>query len=178
MSGRRFGVGRITHQDRPTEWARATPDGAKPQTGCLPGGERRDDQASARESLEGPGVHGQDQCRTARAPGASPHVADHVRMHAGKTHGRPRPAREGHGSRTDSALRTAGLPASAGSDERTRQAQPVRSCAKGTKAFDRKPERGKAQGGIGAGVTRVVTPAARTARGDEAQEPRPVACER
>ena len=73
-----------------------------------------------------------------------------------------------------SAMLTAGLPASAGSDERTRQFQPVRSRAIGTKAFDRKPERGKAQGGNGPGVTRVVTPAARTARGDEAQEPRPV----
>ena len=37
----------------------------------------------------------------------------------------------------------------------------------------RRPERGKAQGGIGHRCDQPVAPAARTARGDEAQEPRP-----
>ena len=155
MSGRRFGVGRITLQDRPTESARATPDGAKPHTGSL-----------ARR-------------RTPGRPGVSPSVAE---GHAHRVGGEAT-VRRAEGPRAASAPRrdgrerdepiTFGLPASAG-QEKAHRIKPFRTKRTGQNGDDPKPERGEAHGGLGLAGTQIGVGGARTARGDKAQEPRPV----
>jgi hypothetical protein len=160
MSGRRFGVGRITPQDRPTESARATPDGAKPQTGSPPGGERRGDQALSPSVAEG---HARQQ-RWRGHP-----------MDAPKAHERPAPTwRDGreigeYGAPTDRR---------SGPLQRAGRIGPLRiTDDASTRAGRRRPQarerKSPGRQRPWRRCTNTLAPA-RTARGDKTQEPRPV----
>jgi hypothetical protein len=120
--------------------------------------------------------------RTPGGPGVSPSVAEgHARQQRWRGHRTD--ARKAHERRAPSgateenrrkrgAHRPPVWPASAGRAHRTLRSRTTRQ--QGQDGDDPKPERGKAQGGIGPSALHEHAGVARTARGDKAQEPRPV----